>query len=207
MPDPIPAPTIVVFVAEDGEGKQYPPFVMGATVAANFGPVTMGGCDVSCDLTQATQNAAPTILEGAVTTFPATKAGLVTAQIGIAPLDGSQAVWAVSIPGLGAGEANAFQTAAGPCAGPCAPYRFTLPALAPIVQVGQQFVFSGSGPANGPGTRTQQRGAVLYTVYATTPGCKYPFAGAAVASDGHSFLAATPGITLQAADAAFTDCQ
>ncbi len=207
VPDPISAPTIVVFVAEDGKGKHYPPFVMGATVAADLGPVTMGGCDVSCDLTQGTQSAAPTVLEGAVTTSPATKAGLVAAQIGIAPLDGSQAVWAVSIPGLGEAETNAFQTSAGTCAGPCSPYRFTLPSLAPIVQTDRQFVLSGSGPGTGQGKRTQQRGAVLYTVYATASGCKYPFAEAAVASDGHTFLAASSGAVLDAADAAFTDCR
>lgn len=215
-PGPVSGPTVVVLLALDAAGNEYPPYVAAATDALDLEDVAMGECFVVCDSSIGMMpNLAPAILEGAVTTTPGARAGLVMAQTGIPPLDGSQTTWSVTIPGLGVGETNAFQTApqtgTGACTGLCAPYRFTLPAREPIVQTGKQAVFTGpsSGlpPSPGSGIETQERGETLYGIYATAPGCKFPFSGAVpLASDGHSFLPVTPGEVIKVHDAPFTEC-
>ncbi len=215
-PGPVSTPAVVVLLALDARGNEYPPFVVGAADTLDLQAIGLGECFFVCDPTLGMMpNLAPAVLEGAVTTAPGARAGLVMAQTGIPPLDGSQTVWSITIPGLGVGETNAFQTAPqtgpGACTGLCAPYRFTVPAREPIVQTGKQATFTGptSGlpPSPGSGLETQERGETLYGIYATAPGCKFPFSAAVpVASDGHSFVPVTPGAVIKVQDAPFMEC-
>ena len=136
------------------------------------------------------------MVTGVITTTPAAEAGTVAAQAAVAAPDGSRDIWAVAIPGLGAGESGAFQTAAAlGCAGPCATYRFTLPTRQPFVQ--------SSG-----GTH-ELAAPALYVVYATTKtsgACRTPFASTIFQSDMRSPLTGAPGATLTAALLTFTGC-
>ncbi len=214
VPGPLPPQAVVVMAGVDKAGLAYPPLVAGATGPADRGNIALGGCAIACDpsFSDMVQSAPPAIVEGAVTSTPGARQGTVTAQVGIAPLDGTQTAWSIVVPGLGAGETNQFQTAQqtgpGACAGLCAPYRFTLPTLNPIVQIPSPFTFEGGAPSPGSGQgETQAGGPPLYFIYATAPGCKFPFAGAVFANGEKTFPQATPGAILHMEDAKFTGCQ
>ncbi len=214
VPGPVSTPAVLVFTAMDGAGKEYAPLVQSAfdtsgKLLSDLGPLSIGECYISCDISGGVESDLPVVIEGNITSTPAARAGIVGAEVGIPPLDHTQTVWSVVIPGLGTGETNAFQTApqTSGCAGLCAPYRFTLPTRAPIMQGLYTLTGTGpSGPVSAP-VSSQERGFDAYVIYATTSGCKYPFAGAATTSDKKSPLLATPGATLQARDAPFTDCR
>ncbi len=212
-PGPVSVQTVVVLLALDTAENEYPPYVAVATDALDLEAIAMGECFFACDTSIGMMpNQAPAVLEGAVTTTPGARAGLVTAQIGIPPIDGSQTTWSIAIPGLGMGETNTFQTAPqtgmDSCTGMCASYRFTVPTRNPVVQSNLGHVpLLGSGTYTGSGWLTQEGGETLYSIYATAPGCKLPFSAAVpLASDGHSFVPVTPGVVIKVQNAPFTEC-
>ncbi len=187
-------PILVTAVAAAVDGSIYPASIAAVTKTTDLGFVVLGGCDVACGIfdgqQQSTQGA---VIEGTITSAPGAVAGTVAAEFAIAAMNGSRDLWAVAIPGLGAGESGAFQTAAAPgSAGPCASYKFTLPVL-------QSRVRTASG-------ESQIRGAAGYLIQAvlgTQSHCRASFNTATEQAGGGPLLTA-PGAALTAMPVAFT---
>ncbi|MFZ0743364.1 MAG: hypothetical protein WAM85_03115 [Terracidiphilus sp.] len=200
----VPNPSAIVLAALDSTGNAYPPFVASVSGATDLGTIQMGGCAGLCGLEGQQQTTAPATITGVITSAPVATAGTVVPQIAMEALDGSKApngmpnLWAIAIPSLNPSQNLTFNTTAGTCGGNapfCATYTFTLPSQSPL------------SPANGGSV--QAAVPPIYLIYAadnSTSSCSQPTAIASFQQDGTSFLIASPGAQLSAANMNFTGC-
>lgn len=202
----VATPSAIVLEALDSAGKAYPPFTASVTGTTDLGTIPMGGCTGACGLLDDQQQTSlPATITGVITSAPIAKTISVVPQYTLSALDGSKTkdghsiLWSLDLPLFNSSPASSFTTASGACAGTaafCASYSFPIPSQKPI------------RPFNGG--YLQQVGVPDYMIYAVPGGsasCAQPYRYSVLQQDGTSFLVASPGAQITAAEINFTGCQ
>jgi hypothetical protein len=190
--------TVVVIVALDSTSNTYPPFVQQISTKTNLGTIPMGGCTLTCGLDNQEQTSLPVTINGTIASAPISIAGAVEPQYPIEALDGSKAIWNLTIPLLSTVESYAFTTSASGCSDQksfCASYAFLLPSQNAVRRV--------------KGGYLQSAGSPVYSIMAQPVSslvCIPPAFSAYFETDGKTLLKGYPGSQLTAQDINFSGC-
>lgn len=189
--------TVAVIVALDNAGNAYPPFVQQISTTTNLGTVPMGGCTLTCGLDNQEETSRPITISGAIASAPVPIAGSVAPQYSIKALDGSTAIWNLTVPPLSTVGSYAFTTSASSCLDQksfCSSYTFFLPSQNAVTPV--------------KGGYLQSAGSPVYSIIAQPSPfvCTPPTVSTYFEKDGKTPLTGSPGAQLSAQDITFTGC-
>jgi hypothetical protein len=194
----IEGPAVVVIVALDSLGNAYPPYVQMVSTTTSLGTVPLGGCTLTCGLDNQEQTSLPVTIRGEIASAPISITGSVAPQYPIKALDGSTAIWNLTMPPLSAIESYAVTTSAGGCLDQnsfCASYAFLLPSQNAVIPVKGGYLQSAGSPA--------------YSIMAQPAPfltCNPLTFSAFLEKDGKTPLRGSPGAQLAAQDINFSGC-
>jgi hypothetical protein len=198
-------PSAIVLEAMDSAGKAYPPYVAFVPGSANLGTIAMGGCTLTCGpAPDQLQTTAPATITGVIASTPIAVSGTVVPQYVMDALDGSKSaagspnLWALAMPVFNASTVLTFSTTAGACAGVapyCSTYTITVPSQGPVWPESGGTMQASVSPTY-----------LIYAVSGSGAACSPPFGFTPFQQDGKSFLTATPGAQLTAANLSFSSC-